>query len=72
MPFLTPDSDPRRSEAAQVGGSARRLDPRPRRQDAAPEEDHVQQEEVVRPSQDGKQDVREQEEVAAVRCCGRL
>lgn len=52
-----------RSEAAEVGGSARRLDPRPRRQDAAQEEDRVQQEEDgVRPSQDGKRDVWEQEE----------
>lgn len=52
-----------RSEAAEVGSSARRLDPRPWRQDAAQEEDHVQQEEDgVRPSQDGKRDVWEQEE----------
>lgn len=63
MSSLTHYSDPRRSEAAEVGGSARRLDPRPRRQDHAPEEDHVQQEEVVWEQ--------EEEEVAA-RCCGGL
>lgn len=55
-----------RSEAVEVGGSARRLDPRPRRQNAAQEEDRVQEEEDVRPSEDGGQDVQEQqEEVAA-------
>lgn len=56
-----------------MGGSARRLDPQPRRQDAAPEEDDVQQEEDIRPSQDRKQDVQKQEEEeVAVRCCGGL
>ncbi len=53
---------PCRPEAAEVGGSARRLDPRPRRQDSAQEEGGVQEEEDVRPSEDGRQDVREQEE----------
>lgn len=48
-----------------MGGSARRLDPRPRRQDAAQEEDHVEEEEGVRPSEDGRKDVQEEEEVAA-------
>lgn len=68
--FLTLPVCPRRPEAAEVGGSPRRLDPRPRRQDAAQEEDHVQQEEGVRPSAGGRQDVREQEEeeVAAAVC----
>lgn len=53
-----------------MGGSARRLDPRPRHQDAAQEEDDVQEEEDVRPDEGGREDVREQEEeevAAAVR-----
>lgn len=54
-----------RPEAAEVGGSARRLDPRPRRQDAAQEEDHVPEEEDhVQPGEGGRKDVREEEEVA--------
>lgn len=53
-----------RSEAAEVGGSARRLAARPRRQDAAQEEEQVQQDEGdVGRSQDGRQDVGEEEEV---------
>lgn len=56
-----------RPEAAEVGGSARRLDPRPRRQDAAQEEDHVPEEEdQVQPGEGGRKDVREEEEVTAV------
>lgn len=45
-----------------MGGSARRLDPRPRHQDAAQEEDDVQEEEDVRADEGGREDVREQEE----------
>lgn len=56
-----------RPEAAEVGGSARRLDPRPRRQDDAQEEDHVPEEEDhVWPGEGGRKDVREEEEVGAV------
>lgn len=56
-----------RPEAAEVGGSARRLDPGPRRQDVAEEEGHVPEEEDhVQPGEGGRKDVREEEEVAAV------
>lgn len=51
-----------RSEAAEVGGSAWRLDPWPGRQNAAQEEVDVQQEEVVWPSAGRREDAREQEE----------
>lgn len=46
-----------------MGGPARRLDARPRCQDAAQEEDNVQEEDV-RPSESGRrrEDLREQEE----------
>lgn len=56
-----------------MGGSAGRLAPRPRRQDAAQEEDGVQEEDDgVRSGEGGKETVWEQkeEEVAAVVCSG--
>lgn len=71
LAFCNTSIRPHRPEAVEVGGASRRLDPRPRREDAAQKEDHVQQEEDVRSTQGRRQQdtwEQEEEEVAAAVC----